>query len=189
MKKLALAAAVAAAVALPVAAEPESYTVDSNHTLPSFEVTHLGLSVQRGRFNKASGKITFDSAAKTGNADITVDTSSIDTGNEKLETHLKGEDFFNVAKFPTITFKGTNFVFEGDKLKSVGGDLTMLGVAKPFVLSANTFNCLMHPMAKKKACGGDFIGTIKRSEYGMKYIVGPVSDDVTLRVNIEALKD
>jgi polyisoprenoid-binding protein YceI len=189
MKKLALAAAIAAAIALPAAAEPETYTVDTNHTKPSFEVTHLGLSVQRGRFNNASGKVTFDAVAKTGNADITVDTTSIDTGNEKLETHLKSDDFFNVARFPTMTFKGTNFTFEGDRLKSVGGDLTILGVAKPFVLTANTFTCLLHPIAKKKACGGDFIGTLKRSDYGMKYLVGPVSDDVTLRVNIEALKD
>lgn len=189
MKKLALAAAVAAAMALPAAAEPETYTVDTNHTLPSFEVTHLGLSVQRGRFNKASGKVTFDAAAKKGDADITIDTTSVDTGNEKLETHLKSDDFFNVAKFPTMTFKGSNFTFDGDKLKSVGGDLTLLGVTKPVVLTANTFNCLMHPMAKKKACGGDFIGTIKRSDFGMKYLVGPVSDDVTLRVNVEALKD
>ena len=189
MKKLALAAALGAAIALPAAAEPETYTVDSNHTFPAFEVTHLGLSVQRGRFNKSSGKITFDTAAKTGKAEITIDTTSIDTGNEKLETHLKSDDFFNVAKFPTMTFKGTNFTFDGDKLKSVGGDLTLLGVTKPFVLTVSTFNCLMHPMAKKKACGGDFTGTLKRSEFGMKYIVGPVSDDVTLRVNIEALKD
>jgi polyisoprenoid-binding protein YceI len=189
MKKFVLAAAVAAAVALPAVAELETYSVDVGHTRPEFEVRHLGLSIQRGRFDKVAGKINFDAAAKKGSADITIDTTSLDSGNAKLDTHLKSEDFFNVEKFPTMTFKGSNFTFDGDKLKSVGGDLTLLGVTKPVVLTANVFECLMHPMAKKKACGGDFSATLKRSDFGMKYIVGPVSDDVTLRVNIEALKD
>ena len=189
MKEFVLAAAVAAAVALPAAAEMETYTVDASHTRPAYEIAHFGLSVQRGRFDKASGKITFDAAAKKGNADITVDTTSIDSGNAKLDTHLKSEDFFNVEKFPTMTFKGTNFAFEGDSLKSVGGDLTLLGVTKPVVLTANTFTCLVHPIAKKKACGGDFVGTIKRSDFGMKYLLGALGDEVTLRVNVEALKD
>lgn len=189
MNKFFLAAAFAAAAALPAAAEPETYTVDVNHTRPEFEVRHLGLSIQRGRFDKVSGKIDFDAAAKKGNADITIDTTSLDSGNAKLDTHLKSEDFFNVEKFPAMTFKGSNFTFEGDNLKSVGGNLTLLGVTRPVVLTANVFNCLMHPIVKKKACGGDFSATLKRSEFGMKYLVGGVSDDVTLRVNIEALKD
>ena len=111
------------------------------HTFPSFELSHLGYSIQRGRFNTTAGKITLDTAAKKGTADITIDAASVDTGFDKLEEHLRGEDFFNVAKHPTITFKGDKFTFEGDKVKSVAGNLTILGVTRPVTLTASYFNC------------------------------------------------
>jgi polyisoprenoid-binding protein YceI len=189
MKRIALAAALAGALASLPAAAAENFTLDSTHTFPSFELNHLGFSIQRGRFNKSSGKVTLDTAAKSGTADITIDAASIDTGYGKLEEHLRGEDFFNVAKYPTITFKGDKFAFEGEKVKSVSGNLTILGVTKPVTLTASYFNCADHPMAKKKACGGDFVATIKRTDFGMKYGVPAVADDVTLRIQVEALKD
>jgi polyisoprenoid-binding protein YceI len=185
MNRLALAAALAC---LPATAA-ETFTVDPNHTFPSFEVMHLGFSVQRGRFNRTSGRITLDTAARTGTADITIDAASISTGVEKLEQHLRREDFFNVEKFPTITFKSERFVFEGEKVRSVAGELTILGVTRPVSLTANYFSCGDHPLAKRKACGGDFVTTVKRTEFGMKYAVPAVADEVTLRINVEALKD
>jgi polyisoprenoid-binding protein YceI len=189
MNRLALAAALAGAIAITPAIAADSYTLDSNHTFPSFEVNHFGYSIQRGRFNKTAGKITLDTTAKAGTADITIDATSVDTGLDKLEEHLRGEDFFNVARYPTIKFKSDKFTFEGDKVKSVSGNLTMLGVTKPVTLNAAYFNCAVHPMAKKPACGGDFIATLKRSEFGMRYALPAVADDVTLRIQVEALKD
>jgi polyisoprenoid-binding protein YceI len=189
MKRIILAAAIAGAIATLPAAAAETYSLDVRHTFPSFEVNHLGFSIQRGRFNKTAGKITLDTAAKKGTADITIDAASVDTGLDKLEEHLRGPDFFDVAMFPTITFKGDKFVFDGDKVKSVSGNLTMLGVTKPVTLTAGYFNCADHPMAKKKACGGDFVTTVKRSEFGMKYALPAVADDVTLRIQVEAFKD
>jgi polyisoprenoid-binding protein YceI len=189
MNRLALVAAVAGAIAITPAVAADSYSLDVRHTFPSFEVNHLGFSLQRGRFNKTAGKITLDVAAKKGTADITIDAASVDTGLDKLEEHLRGEDFFNVAKHPTITFKSDKFTFEGDKVKSVSGNLTMLGVTKPVTLTAAYFNCAVHPMAKKQACGGDFVTTVKRSEFGMKYALPAVADDVTLRIQVEAFKD
>ena len=189
MNRLVLAAAIAGAIATLPAAAAETYSLDVRHTFPSFELNHLGYSIQRGRFNKTAGKITLDTAAKKGTVDITIDAASVDTGLDKLEEHLRGEDFFNVAKYPTITFKSDKFAFEGDKVKSVSGNLTMLGVTKPVTLTAAYFNCGDHPMAKKKACGGDFVTTVKRSEFGMKYALPAVADDVTLRIQVEAFKD
>jgi len=182
-------AVLALALALPAAAEPETFTIDPNHTFPSWEITHFGVSVQRGRFNKTSGKISMDTAAKTGTAEVIIDASSVDTGQPKLGEHLRGPDFFDVARFPSLAFKGTSFVFDGEKVKSVAGDLTLLGVTKPVTLNTVTFNCATHPAAKKKFCGGDFVATIKRSDWGLSKFVPMISDEVTLHVNLEAIKD
>ena len=187
--KHALAAALLAAFALPAVAAPETYTIDSRHTFPSFEVMHFGMSLQRGAFNKTSGKITVDREARTGTVDVTIDANSINTGEAKLAEHLRAADFFNVASHPSITFKGTKFNFDGDKVKSVEGELTMVGVTKPVTLTAQHFNCGNHPMNKKAMCGAEFTTTIKRTDWGMKYAVPAVADEVLLRINVEAFKD
>lgn len=190
MTRMKIAAALAASLAiLPAAAELESYTVDPRHTFPTYEVGHLGYSMQRGRFNKTSGKITIDTAAKKGSADIAMDTASVSSGVDKLDEHLRGEDFLNAAKYPQITFKSTNFAFDGDRVKSATGDLTINGVTRPVTFNANMFLCGPHPMTKKKQCGADLQATIKRSDFGMKYALPALADDVTLRIPVEALKD
>lgn len=189
MHRPALAAAFTAALACAPAIAAESYTIDSRHTFPSFEVPHLGVSLQRGRFNRTTGKVTIDPAANAGTAEIVIDAASIDTGLDKLEEHLRAEDFFNVAAHPTITFKGDRFAFEGENVKSVSGELTMLGVTRPVTFNATHFACAIHPMAKRKLCGGEFVATLKRSEFGMKYAIGMVADEVKLRIQVEAFKD
>lgn len=190
MKRPAFVAAIAALMtALPAAAAVESYTIDPRHTFPSFEVMHFGMSLQRGRFNKTSGKITVDTAARAGTVEVTIDAASVDTGLDKLGEHLRAEDFLHASQFPTITFKGSRFTFEGDKLKSVTGDLTMKGVTKPVTLDVQHFNCGAHPVNKKAMCGAEFVANIKRSDWGIKYAAPAVADDMTLRINVEAYKD
>jgi polyisoprenoid-binding protein YceI len=188
MKALTLAAALATVLALPAAAQ-ETYSLDARHTFPTFEVNHLGFSTQRGMFTKTTGKVTIDRAARKGSADITIDMSAITKGDAKLSDHLRAEDFFDVAKFPTATFKGSDFKFEGDKLVSVGGDLTLRGVTKPVTLAVAGFTCGAHPMNKKALCGADASVTIKRSDFGIKYALPAVGDNVKLSIPIEAFKD
>jgi polyisoprenoid-binding protein YceI len=184
------AAAFAAALAiLPAAAAMESYTVDPRHTFPTYEVSHLGYSMQRGRFNKTSGKITIDTAARKGTADIAMDAASVSTGVDKLDEHLRSEDFLNAAKYPQVTFKSNDFAFEGDRVKRATGDLTINGVTRPVTFTANVFQCAENPMLKKKQCGADLQATIKRSDFGMKYALPMLGDDVTLRIPVEATKD
>ena len=188
MKHIALAAVLLAA-AFGAAADPETYTIDNNHTFPAYEISHMGFSVQRGRFDRTSGKVVLDLIAHTGVVDVSIDTSSIDTGIPKLNDHLKSEDFFNVAKFPAITFHAKDLDWDGDRVKRASGELTLLGVTKPVTFEMNHFKCGTNLMLSRHVCGADMVAHIKRSDFGMdKYVTGGiVGDDVTLRVGAEAL--
>ncbi|MDP2142628.1 MAG: YceI family protein [Gallionella sp.] len=179
---------VAALLAVPAYAA-DSYTIDTRHTFPVFEVNHLGFSTQRGRFNKSSGKITLDTKAKKGSVDLTIDTTSLDMGLDKWDEHMKAEDFFNVEFYPTMHFVSNKLVFDGDKVVAAEGDFTLLGVTKPLKLTVSNFHCAPHPMNKKQACGADITATLKRSEFGMTKYVPAVSDEVKISVPVEAFKD
>ena len=183
------AVVLASLIAGNVSAAPVNYTIDSTHTFPSFEIGHMGFSTQRGRFNKTTGSIVLDLAAKKVSVDISIDANSIDTGLDKLEDHLRNEDFFNTAKFPTIAFKSTGSTFKGDKLATLNGDLTLHGVTKPVTLTVNAFHCAHAPMYKKDVCGADAVTTIKRSDFGMAYAIPAVDDQVKLMIQIESHKN
>ncbi len=171
-------------------AAPESYTVEPTHTIPRFAINHLGFSTHMAQFTKTAGKIVLDMAAKSGSIDITIQTASFSGGaNEAFEKHVKGPDFFNADKFPTMAFKSSKLNFTGEALTSVDGDFTMLGVSKPLTLTVTGFRCGNHPFNKKPMCGADATAKIKRSEFGMKTFIPAVSDEVTLMLQVEALKD
>lgn len=187
MKKL---VALAFAVALPAAvlAAPETYVIDGNHSMPRFAYSHMGFSTQESRFDKASGTIAIDRAAKTGTVDVTIDAKSVDSGYPLFNEHLQGEDFFDTAKYPTITFKSSKMKFDGDKLASVDGDLTIKGVTKPVTLTVLSFKCMPHPMMKKEACGATATATVKRSDFNAGKYAPLVSDEVTLTIPVESIK-
>jgi polyisoprenoid-binding protein YceI len=167
-------------------AQAADYTIDPDHTHPTFEVSHLGYSTYRGRFDKTSGTLSYDPAAKTGSADVTVDVASVSTGVAKLDDHLKTDEFFDAAKYPTITFKSTRFRFEGDKLTAVDGDLTIHGTTRPVTLKVSQVTCKPHPMLKTPMCGADAEAKIKRSDFGVKAFLPLIGDEVTLRLQVEA---
>ncbi len=167
----------------------DSYTIDSRHTFPSFEVSHLGYSTQRGRFNSTKGKIVLDRKIKSGSIDITIATTTLDTGLDKLEEHLRGVDFFNTEIYPAMTFKSDKITYNGDAPSKIDGDITLLGVTKPLTLTLTHFRCNIHPMLKKEVCGADASGSIKRSDFGMKYAVPAVGDEVKILIQVEAIKD
>ena len=180
---LLLSALVTTAVAAPV-----TYKVDADHTAPSFEADHLGgMSVWRGKFNSTSGTIVVDKEAKSGTVDISIDAASIDTGKDKLNEHLKSPEFFDVAKFPTATYKGKLAKFKDGAPTEVQGELTMHGVTKPVTLTIRTFKCMTHPMTKKEFCGADVTATIDREQFGMSF--GKqfgFKMDVKLAIQVEA---
>lgn len=187
--------ALAGTFAMPALAA-DSYTIDPTHTYVHFEVDHLGMSRMRGRFDQVMGKFTLDQAAKSGSVDITIRTASITTGdNDKgnrprsRDEHLRSPDFFNVAEFPTMTFKSTKVTFKGDVPATIEGNFTLLGVTKPVTLTVEYWKCGENPMSKKAMCGGNATGTLKRSDFGMKYAVPAVGDEQKLWIEMEGYKD
>lgn len=168
----------------------DTYAIDPTHTYPSFEADHFGgLSTWRGKFNKTSGTIVLDRAAKTGSVDITIDTSTIDFGLEKMNEHAKGADMFDVAKFPTATYKAKSITFKGDVPATVNGELTLHGVTKPVALTINKFKCIQHPMLKREVCGADASATFSRADFGVSYGVQMgFSPEVKLAIQVEAVK-
>ncbi|MDP2760272.1 MAG: YceI family protein [Sideroxyarcus sp.] len=188
MKKL-VAIAVAASLSTAAFAASETYIIEGTHTMPRFEYSHFGYSTQVSRFDRTSGTIILDRAAKTGSVDVVIDAKSVNTGYPLFNEHIQGEDFFDTAKYPTITFKSKALKFDGDKLASVDGDLTIKGVTKPVTLTVTSFHCMPHPMRKKDACGANATTKIKRSEFNAGKHAPYVSDEVTLTIPVEAVKE
>jgi polyisoprenoid-binding protein YceI len=179
---------IAASLTTAAYAAPETYNLEPTHSLPRFEYNHLGYSQQLSRFDTISGTITLDRAAKTGSVDVTIETKSVDSGSTLFNSHLQGEDFFDVAKFPTITFKSTAVKFDGEKVASVDGNLTVKGITKPVTLTVISYLCMPHPMLKKDVCGVTATTKVKRTEFNMGKYAPYVSDEVTLTLPVEAIK-
>ena len=121
---------------LSAAAQVEKYVIDQYHTVPYFEVDHLGFATMRGRFDRATGNFSIDRGAKSGTLEVVIQTASVSTGDTERgerprtrDEHLKNPDFFNSAEFPTMTFKSTKVHFKGDDVASVDGQLTLLGAS------------------------------------------------------------
>jgi len=191
------------ALLAPVAAiaAPVTYGIDPVHSFPNFTIGHLGMATIHGRFDEMNGKVVLDTAAKTGSVDIRIKAATVNTGDARHEPgsyaaknygprsrdeHLRSADFFNVAEFPEILFKSTRLNFAGDNLESIEGDLTMVGMTKPVKLQVTSFRCGPHPFNKKAMCGADLAGSLKRTDFGLKFGVPAISDEVKLTIGIEA---
>ncbi|NYG32779.1 polyisoprenoid-binding protein [Sphaerotilus montanus] len=190
MKKTLLALALVPVLFASAAqAQSATYAIEPTHTFVTFEIDHFGTSTNRGRFDKKEGTVQFDRAGKSGKVDITIDTTSINTGTAPFDGHLKSAEILNVAAHPTARFVSDKFVFEGDKVKEVTGQFTLMGKTNPVTLKATKFNCYMSPIIKREVCGGDFEATIKRSQWGASYGINyGFSDDMRLVVQVEAVK-
>ena len=196
MKKLIIAAALATPLA--AAAQVENYVIDPYHTVPYFDIDHLGFATMRGRFDRATGKFSIDRAAKTGSVELEIPTATVNSGDtdkgqrpRTRDEHLKNADFFNVQEFPTMTFKSTRVVFKGDEPASIEGNLTMLGVTKPVTLNLERWKCGsgIRTQGKRYQCGGNATGSFKRSDFGMKFgLPTAIGDEVKLWMSFYGFK-
>ena len=189
LTRLTAALVLAAAAASPALAAPETYVLDGTHTFPRFSYSHFGFSTQLSRFDKTSGKVVFDKAAKSGAVDIVIDTKSVNTGYATFNEHIQGEDFLDTAKYPSATFKSTKVIFDGDKPARIEGNLTLKGVTKPVTLTVTSFKSMPHPMLKKEAIGANATTTVKRSDFNAGKYAPNVGDEVTIDIALEAIKE
>lgn len=168
-------------------AAPVTYEVDGSHSFPRFSYSHFGLSTQLSSFSRTSGQVVFDAQARSGSVDITIDTTSVNTGFADFNGHIQAEDFLDTARHPQATFKSTRVVFEGDKPRSIDGVLTIKGVSRPVTLNVTSFLAMPHPMLKKPALGANAHTTIKRSEFNAGKFAPYVGDEVRIDIAIEAI--
>lgn len=183
-----LAAALLATPLLATAA-PVTYEIDPSHTSVTYETLHFGTSTNRGRFMKTSGKVVVDRAARSGTVDLVLEVGSVSSGVAPLDTHLKSADFFDVASHPTARFVGERFVFDGEQVAEVAGQLTLRGKTHPVTLKAQRFNCYDNAMFKREVCGGDFEATVRRSQWGVDWgLQMGFPDETRLLIQVEAIR-
>ena len=192
MKKLLLSLGVLSVMGLaqPAAAEIEQYTLEKPHSQILFFVNHLGFSHSSGRFLDFDGNIEFNrSEPEKSSVDVTIKTDSLEMNDQKWNDHLKGDDFFKVASFPTMTFKSTGIEVTGEDTGLITGDLTMLGVTKPVTLDVKFNKAGKHPFGNQYAAGFSATADIKRSDFGMNYGLPAVGDEVEIRIEVEAIRE
>ena len=175
-------------VLTPTLALAQTYQVDPGHTYPSFEAGHMGISVWRGKFTRTTGSVMLDHSAGTGTVDIKIDAASISFGHAKMDEHARSPDFFDVERFPVITFQGVIRSWNGDDPASVEGQLTLLGHSRPVTLTIHSFKCIEHPMLHREVCGADASALFRRSDFGMTYGLPLSGDAVRIAIQVEALR-
>lgn len=167
-------------------AQAAEYTIDPAHTYANFEIDHLGFSTQRGQFKRSSGTVEFNPDEKVGRIDISIEAASLDTGFELRDNVLRGESWFNAKDFPYIFFRSQKLVFTEEKLTAVDGVLVMLGEIRPMRLEISRFKCGLNLASRKRGCGADAVGVLRRSEFGLSNGVPFIGDEVRLHIQVEA---
>jgi polyisoprenoid-binding protein YceI len=190
------------ALATAATAQPVTYTIDPDHTYPSFAADHIGLSIWRGKFNHSSGRITLDRAKQTGTVHIVTKIDSINFGNLPLRQMVLRDvmpaslcktqcAFFDAAKYPTATYDGTLADFVNGAPTRVVGKLTLRGVTRPLDLKIEHFKCIPDFVFKpRERCGAEASATFDRSEFGIDAGQSFGLDmKVTLQIQVEAVQD
>ncbi|MDH5301337.1 MAG: YceI family protein [Gammaproteobacteria bacterium] len=183
--------ALVAALTVPVGAQAaaEYYNLDPDHSYPHFAIDHLNFSTLYGRFNQTHGRLMIDRKNNNGFVSVKISAVSIDTGNSKRDDHLRSPDFLNVMEFPDIKYESTSLRINDDNSADVKGTLTMLGVTKPVDLKVTRIRCGTNPINKKDTCGFEAQTQIKRSDFGSKYGLPGIGDDMRLWFQVEAIKE
>ena len=190
MKKLMVAATLGGLMMAGGAAQAADYQIDKQgqHASVNFKISHLGYSWIYGRFNDFEGTFSWDADKPEASAiNVTVNTESVDTNHAERDKHIRSEDFLNVAENATATFTSTGVEVTGDNSAKVSGDLTLNGVTKPVVLDANFIGEGDDPWGGYRA-GFGATTTLKLSDFGIDYNLGPASETVELILTVEGVR-
>jgi polyisoprenoid-binding protein YceI len=168
----------------------DRFTLDPEHTFPSFEIRHQKVSLLRGKFNRSGGRVALDAQNPAENLiEVIVDASSGDTGHDELNRKLLGSNFFDTTRYPEIRFVARDVTFKDGIPVAAQGELTMLGVTRPIVLEIREFNCGRQFPTFRSFCGADVHTTIQRSEFGMNYGIPLIGDEVKLAIEVEGFRE
>lgn len=190
MKSTWITALALAALCSTTFAAPLTYTIDPTHSRPRFTYNHFGFAQQIGVVNRIAGKVTFDPDAKAASVDIVIDMESIDSGVPLLDKHMKNPDFLDTAKYPEAAFKSTSVVFDGDRPVSINGNLTIRGKTQPVTFAVTSFKRGPHGnLQNRDAVGGNAMAVISRAAFGFGRYAPSISDDLTIVIGLEAIRD
>jgi polyisoprenoid-binding protein YceI len=168
----------------------ETYRIDPVHSIVEFKIRHLGISWVKGVFREFAGGGAFDPAhPENSHIEVIVQAASIDTGTEKRDTHLRSPDFFNAGKFPTLSFKSTKVEKLGANRYSVTGDFTLLDQTRPVTVEVETSDAAPGLEPGEIRRGGETAFKIKRSDFGMAGMVGPIGDEVQISLSFESVRE
>jgi polyisoprenoid-binding protein YceI len=170
------------------AEEASVYQVDPDLTSAQFTFSHMGLSTQRGHFGRTRGTMVIDPESHIGRIDFIVDAASVDTGWAARDAFLRGEDMFDTAHYPVVQFHSTRLIFERARLVGVIGELTMHNVTRPIELRVDWLDCGKDPDSGREGCVAEVGTVIKRSDFGMRYGLGLVGDEVGLTFQVSAFR-
>ena len=165
----------------------ETYKVDPAHSTIIFRVKHLGIAYVYGRFNGPSGSFVFDESSPSKSAiEMQAETKNVDTAVEKRDNHLRSPDFFNAEEYPLVSFKSTAVKKLSENNYEVSGNLTLLGKTRPITVKVRATGAGKDPWGNFRR-GFETSFSIKRSDYGMDFMIGGVSDEVDLWVSVEGI--
>lgn len=194
MKRTLLTLSILFLAFISIQAQETQWSFDKSHSKIQFDVAHLVISEVSGQFHDYQGTVTSSkedfSDAKI---DFSIDVKSIDTDEEKRDGHLQSPDFFNVAKYPNITFKSTSINSIGINVYKLTGDFTMLGVTKEITLNAKYGGTVKDPYGNIKA-GFKITGIINRADFGLKYnsVMDTgglmIGEEITITCRVELVK-
>jgi polyisoprenoid-binding protein YceI len=186
MSRLLLVLTAGLALTTSAFAQAKTWQIDPNHTAAQFSVRHLGISTVRGAFTKVSGTATYD-PADPGQAsiEVTIDASSVDTRVEKRDNDLRSPNFFDVAKYPTLTFKSKRVEAAGAGKLKITGDLTIHGVTKEVVLDVDGPSAPVQDPKGNSHVGASASTKINRKDFGVNGNPGIVGDDITITIDAE----
>ena len=181
---------VAAAFVGPTFAAADRYTIDPAHSIPVFEFSHLEMTTQSGRFDRVSGQVVLDFAARKGRVSYEIETASLNMGFGTETPNSPGYRLFEIKKYPKITFSSNSLIFgDDDNVIAAEGQFTLLGVTKPLKVTVDHFKCSVNPMNKRATCAGNITASIKRSDFGMVRFLPAIGDEVKIKVPVEAYQN